>query len=290
MSASFRKHPTEKQTGPPAEQAPHHESFPTGVQDEHNGHDTVEVQMGSLSPEDDALVEQLVTEDDTPVDNLFSAKQQRLLVETLYTSWSTHDDGTPRVFLADTNVGLFYAVRKPPLVPDAFLSLGVRPGKNIWEKRNRSYFLWEYRKPPEVVIEVVSNREGEEDGRKLTIYAQIGVQYYAIYDPDDQLREGLLRIYTLCGKSYVPMARRWLPKVGLGLTLWNGVYEGFEDVWLRWVDQHKNVLPTGAEQARQEREQARRAVREREQAFQRAERLAGQLRAMGIDPDAENGY
>lgn len=283
MSASSRKRPTEKQPGPPTEQAPHNESFPAGMQDEHNGHETFEVQMGSLSPEDDALVEQLVTEDDTPVDNLFSAKQQRLLVETLYTSWNMHDDGTPRVFLADTNVGLFYAVRKPPLVPNAFLSLEVRPRKNIWENRNRSSFLWEYRKPPEVVIEVVSNREGEEDGRKLTIYAQIGVQYYAIYDPDDQLREGLLRIYTLCGKSYVPMARRWLPKVGLGLTLWDDVYEGFEDVWLRWVDQHKNLLLTGAEQAR-------RAVLEREQAFQRAERLAARLRAMGIDPDAENGY
>ena len=32
-------------------------------------------------------VESLVTEDDTPVDHLLSAKQQRLLVESLYTSW-----------------------------------------------------------------------------------------------------------------------------------------------------------------------------------------------------------
>ena len=30
----------------------------------------------------------LVTEDDKPVDNLFSAQQQRLLVETLYTGWT----------------------------------------------------------------------------------------------------------------------------------------------------------------------------------------------------------
>ena len=32
-------------------------------------------------------VEHLVTEDDTPVDNLFSEKQQRLLTEPLYASW-----------------------------------------------------------------------------------------------------------------------------------------------------------------------------------------------------------
>jgi len=30
---------------------------------------------------------QLVTEDDTPVDNFASAKQQRLLVGSLYSSW-----------------------------------------------------------------------------------------------------------------------------------------------------------------------------------------------------------
>ena len=35
-----------------------------------------------------ALVENLVTEDDTPVDNLLSEKQQRLLTEPLYSSWT----------------------------------------------------------------------------------------------------------------------------------------------------------------------------------------------------------
>ena len=29
----------------------------------------------------------IVTEDDTPVDNLFSERQMRLLVESLYVSW-----------------------------------------------------------------------------------------------------------------------------------------------------------------------------------------------------------
>ena len=31
--------------------------------------------------------ESLITEDNEPVDNVFSEKQQRLLVEPLYTSW-----------------------------------------------------------------------------------------------------------------------------------------------------------------------------------------------------------
>ena len=33
-------------------------------------------------------IDHIVTEDDTPVDNVFSEKQQRLLTEALYASWS----------------------------------------------------------------------------------------------------------------------------------------------------------------------------------------------------------
>jgi hypothetical protein len=53
-------------------------------------------------PEIRPPLDDLVTEDDTPVDNMFSEKQQRLLTEPLYSSW---DAGRP--FLATANVGLF---------------------------------------------------------------------------------------------------------------------------------------------------------------------------------------
>lgn len=41
----------------------------------------------AIPPEFLPRVDDLVTEDDTPVDNIFSAKQHRLLVEPLYSSW-----------------------------------------------------------------------------------------------------------------------------------------------------------------------------------------------------------
>jgi len=47
-------------------------------------------------------ISHLVIEDDTPVDNLQSEKQQRLLVEPLYSS-----KALPSPFLAAANVGLF---------------------------------------------------------------------------------------------------------------------------------------------------------------------------------------
>lgn len=58
----------------------------------------------------------LITEDDEPVDNLPSEKQQRLLTESLYSSWS--GPGAGRTFLACANVGVFYQAKDPAIVPD----------------------------------------------------------------------------------------------------------------------------------------------------------------------------
>jgi hypothetical protein len=43
--------------------------------------------MTPSSPGAMPSVANLVTEDDTPVDNIFSEKQERLFVEPLYSSW-----------------------------------------------------------------------------------------------------------------------------------------------------------------------------------------------------------
>jgi len=256
-----------------------------------------------IPPEALPNVDDLVTEDDTPVDNIFSEKQQRLLTESLYSSWAGPGEGRP--FLALANVGLFYAVREPPLVPDVMLSLDVRgPTEDVWAKRNRSYFVWEYGKPPEVIIEVVSNQSGEETGRKLRLYAQIGVAYYAIFDPSEYVQTGPLHVYALRDKRYEEISGNWLPAVGLGLTLWQGTYAGMENTWLRWCDQQGHLIPTGAERAEQERQRAeqerQRAEQERqraEQERQRAERaeqevarLRARLRELGIDNSLAQGH
>lgn len=81
----------------------------------------------------------MITEDDAPLDNFPSEKQQRLLTESLYSSWSPSNE--PQTFLVAANVGLFYAIRQPPLVPDVFLSLDVQIAEDWWEKRNRSYLI-----------------------------------------------------------------------------------------------------------------------------------------------------
>lgn len=131
-------------------------------------------------------------------------------------------------------MGIFAIAREPAIVPDVFLSLDVEVAENWLEKKHRSYFMWEFGKPPEVAIEIVSNREGEELERKLKAYQRMRVSYYVVYDPAYQLGEDLLRIYELRGTTYEPKTDNWLATVGLGLTLWEGEFEGKQFTWLRW--------------------------------------------------------
>jgi hypothetical protein len=73
------------------------------------------------------------------------------------------------------------------------------------------------------------------------------------------------------------MNRPWFfASVGIGVMLWNGVYEGQRGLWLRWCDREGNPIPTGAELAQQERVRA-------EQERQRAEQEA----AARADAEAE---
>ena len=265
-------------------------------------------------------ISHIVTEDDTPVDNFQSEKQQRLLVEPLYSSWSLD-----MPFIAAANVGLFYALKQDPIVPDAMLSLGLEMPTDWSQKQNRSYFVWEFGKVPEVCIEIISNREGDEldlsqrsqrKGKSISkkdLYARIGVSYYAIFDPLEQLQkademnEALLRVWALTtGRYHELQAPFWLETVGLGLTVWEGTFEGAAGKWLRWCDQSGQVIPTGAEgrdlerhraeierqQAEAERQRAdaerQRADTERQRADserQRAEQLAERLRSLGVNPD-----
>jgi len=251
-------------------------------------------EMG-LSPDIDALV----IEDDAPVDNLISEKQQRLLTEPLYSNEGVLGDSREgsalpnRLFLAAANVGVFYAIKPPPLVPDVFVSLDVEVSQDWTQKKNRTYFVWEFDKPPDIVIEIVSNREGNELGRKLRDYARMGVGYYAVFDPLHQLGSTDLYLFENRANRYQALTESWFEEMGLGLTLWDGVFEGKRYRWLRWCDAAGAVIPTGAELASQERQRADTESQRADTESQRAEaaearatQLADQLRSLGIDPDA----
>lgn len=208
----------------------------------------------------------LITEDDEPMDNIFSEKQQRLLVESLYHAWNP---GQP--FIAAANIGIFTTPYQPAIVPDVLLSLDVEVAEDIWKKENRSYIIWKIGKAPDAVIEIVSNAKGGELDRKMNLYARMRVWYYAIFDPQRLLQQEILQLYQLSLRRYVLKEDAYLDQVGLGLRLWEGTHEGLHAQWLRWCDAEGQVFPTGHESTQQER--------------QRVEQLRAQLRALGVEPE-----
>gem|GEM_PF-3979539 len=169
----------------------------------------------------------LVIEDDEPADSILSKKLQRLLTSALYASFQpkAEDTGELIPFLATANIGLFSALKLPPLMPDVTLSLEVAPPASFERKEDRTYLVWEMGKPPDVVIEIVSKRKGEELGRKRKDYARAGVSYYAVYDrtagvasPLRQPRElqgSPLALFQRRGGEFVPFASTWLEDKGL---------------------------------------------------------------------------
>lgn len=165
------------------------------------------------------------------------------------------------------------------------VSLEVEVPEGWWEKRNRCYFSWEFGKPPELAIEIVSDRDGLELSAKLRQYARASVAFYVVFDPQRQLSDAVLQSFALNAGQYEELDRPWFEPLGLGLALWQGSFEGREAPWLRWIDAQGAWIPTGAERAEQERARAEQERARAEQERARAERLAERLRALGIDPE-----
>jgi Putative restriction endonuclease len=256
-------------------------------------------------------ISRLITETDEPVDNIFSAKQQRLLIEALSASLDAWNPAG-RSVLMDANVGIFTTQDAPPLVPDAFVSVDIDEPKEFDYSVIRAYFVWIFGKVPDVVVEVVSNRKGGEMDSKRQKYARLHIPYYAVFDPFDELHKGELTVYELRRSSYIavqPNAQGvyWMEEVGLGLRLWNGFYERSEARWLRWCDADGVLIQTGFERSEAFKYELERIeerlsntegqlnnTKERlsDTEYQlnlsnvRAATLAEKLRALGIDPDA----
>lgn len=227
-----------------------------------------------IPPECVPWVDDLVIEDGIPVNGIVTEKHMRLLTSTLYASWP--GPGPDRSFAVLANVGLFYIWKKPPIVPSVMLSLDVQWPGGLRQKEDQSYYWWVVGKLPEVVIEIVSNRDGGEDSHKLQAYARLRIPYYVIFDPDHELSETTLRIYESRGGTYRPLEGDWLAGVRLGLTLWEGTFEKCPGTWLRWYDKDGQVIPT-AQEARDEARQRTDELAEENR------RLREKLRELGVE-------
>jgi Uma2 family endonuclease len=159
-------------------------------------------------------------------------------------------------------------------VIDGFLSLGVERQKN--NKSRRSYVVWEEENiAPIITLEIVSWTPGGEYDDKKALYANLGVLYYVVYNPEFWQRDGHqpLEIYKLVNGSYQLQIGEplWMPEIGLGIGRCPEIFAGAIKEVLSWFDA-----------------QGRRYLRPEEQvilAQQRSQKLAAKLQELGIDPD-----
>jgi Uma2 family endonuclease len=220
--------------------------------------------------------EELPDSDDTPVDNELQILVPTLLRGILAWLWSERQD-----WFFGVNMGVYYEPKEPAIVPDGFLSLGVERRKS--ERGRLSYVLWEEKDiVPQLVLEVVSRTYGQEYQGKLLKYAQLGVMYYVVYNPDYWVRDKHepFEVYRLVDSEYVRQQGDcvWLPEIGLGIGRGRGSFEGWNREWLYWYDRDGNRFLSPDERIQQEQR-----LRDEEQRLR--EDLIARLRARGIDPD-----
>jgi len=178
--------------------------------------------------------------------------------------------------------------------PDWFYARNVQP--LAAPEIRRSYTPTLEGEIPDIALEFLSATPCDEYSSEPTFppgkwffYEQIlRVPIYGIFKP----AAGLLEVYRLNSseryEAQQPDAnnRYWIAGVGLFLGVWHGTKAERTGYWLRWWDESGQMLLWGAEMVERERQQRDLAQQQAQQERERSERLAAQLRAAGIEPEA----
>jgi Uma2 family endonuclease len=250
-----------------------------------------------------------------PAERIFCASDMNLYYDVRHSQWYKRPDwfgvvGVSRLY-DQVDMRLSYVVWQEGINPFVIVEL-LSPGT---EKEDLGETNQE-KLPPES-SNLVSNGqtiETQDDNkppRKWEVYEQIlHIPYYAVFSR----YTNQLRVFKIGGARYQELelqdSRVWISELNLGLGLWQGEYQGFDRLWLRWYDTEGNWILTDAEQQQQRADEERqRAEQERlraEQEQQRAEQerlraqeaesraeiaesrlesLMQRLREEGIDPD-----
>ncbi|NER23995.1 MAG: Uma2 family endonuclease [Symploca sp. SIO1C2] len=230
--------------------------------------------------------EDLPDSDDTPVDNELQNLISGLLKAILALIWPDRMD-----WFFGVDMGIYYDPDEAAIVPDGFLSIGVP--RIIDSDLRLSYVLWEEKEVPSLVLEVVSQTRRGEYTQKKQDYAQLGILYYAIYNPLRK-RKPRLEVYQLEAGEYQLLEGEpvWLANINLGIGREEGTYQGVTREWLYWYDEQGKRYLTPEETISDTQQQlqcaenrAIAAEEQLEQESQRAKRLAQLLREAGVDPD-----
>jgi Uma2 family endonuclease len=150
-----------------------------------------------------------------------------------------------------TNILMYYQFGNPKgrRDPDILIAKGVGMHKR------RSFRFWEEKKKPCTLFEISSKKTWREDtGEKRTLYEQLGIPEYFLFDPEGKYLKPALQGFRLRKGIYVPLkpaADESLRSKQLGLRL---VPEG---EMLRLVDARTGKpVPTRQERAEREKQRA----------------------------------
>jgi Putative restriction endonuclease len=135
---------------------------------------------------------------------------------------------------------------------------------------------------PVVIFEMTSEGTKSQDtGFKKTLYEQLGVLEYWLFDPKGEWIEQKLQGYRLRGEVYEPITDSLCEPLQLRLQV-EGQLIGF----YREDTGEKLLIPEElAEALKQERLAREQAQEQAKQAQSQVERLKEQLRLLGVNPD-----
>ncbi len=215
----------------------------------------------------------LITEDGIPLESAWHRAQINLLIESLRHHWRDRQD-----YYVGGNMFLYYSLeqarRRYYRGPDFFVVKGVdgtrpRDAWIVWEEEGRY---------PDLILELISPTSAELDRVvKKQLYAEVfRTPEYFWYDPTTRELQG----WRLRETHYEPLPPDerglvWSRVLGLHLGLWEGVYQGEANSWVRFYTCEGNLVLLPEEELAIQLEQAQ----------QRAERLAQKLRELGIEPE-----
>ena len=159
---------------------------------------------------------------------------------------------------------LYYAQGFPKLrvAPDVMVIFNVVPGGRD------NYKIWEEKQVPAVIFEISSEGTREKDmGYKKTLYEQLGVKEYWLFDPKGEWIEQKLKGYRLEKEVYEEITDNRSEPLQLRLEV-----ESELIAFYREDNGEKLLAPSELAQALKESEE-------------KAERLRKKLEELGVDPD-----
>lgn len=217
----------------------------------------------------------LIFDDGEPLESNRHRIAMNVLIRSLEQAWLERND-----FFAGGNMFIYYssaqARNRDFREPDFFVALDVdgtksRQGWVVWEEDGRY---------PDVIVELMSPSTAEVDKvTKKDIYERtFRTPNYFVYDP---FNPSSLQGWQLdASHRYQPLEANeqgwlWCETLGLWLGTWEGTIDRETAPWLRFFDSSGNLVLLPEEAAQAKAEQERR----------KAERLAAQLRALGVEPE-----